>query len=62
MFLILGLAGGGAFYYFKVLKSKQNTKGTSTLDDYDFDEEDDEELILDELSEEEFEDEDREPV
>ncbi|MGL5273614.1 MAG: DUF4366 domain-containing protein [Phocaeicola sp.] len=57
LFLILGLAGGGAFYYFKVLKPKQDTKGTSTLDDYDFDEEDDEELILDELSEEEFEDE-----
>ncbi len=62
LFLILGLVGGGAFYYFKVMKPKQATKGTSTLDDYDFDEEDGEELILDELSEDEFEDEDREPV
>lgn len=57
LFLILGVAGG-AFYYFKVLKPKQNNKGNTNLDEYDFDDEDDEELILDELSEDEFEDED----
>ena len=55
LFLILGLAGGGAFYYFKILKPKQDNKGTSTLDEYDY--EDDEELILDEINEDGFEDE-----
>lgn len=59
LFLIVGLVGGGAFYYFKIMKPKQTSKGTSNLDEYDFDE-DDEELILDELSEDEFEDEDSE--
>lgn len=33
--LILGLAGG-AFYYFKFLKPKQNVKGTTDLDEFDF--------------------------
>lgn len=35
LILILGLAGG-AFYYFKVLKPKQNVKGTTELDEFDF--------------------------
>ena len=60
LFLILGTLGGGAFYYFKILKPKQDNKGNTNLDEYDFDDEDDEELILDELSEDEFEDEDSE--
>ncbi len=53
IFLILGLAGGGAYYYFKVLKPKQDNTGATNLDEYDFDDED-EELILDELSEDEL--------
>lgn len=35
LILILGLAGG-ALYYFKVLKPKQNVKGTTELDEFDF--------------------------
>ena len=36
LILILGLAGG-AFYYFKFLKPKQDIKGTTALDEFDFD-------------------------
>lgn len=36
LILILGLAGG-AFYYFKFLKPKQDIKGTTDLDKFDFD-------------------------
>ena len=35
LILILGLAGG-AFYYFKFLKPKQDVKGTTELDEFDF--------------------------
>ena len=35
LILILGLAGG-AFYYFKILKPKQDVKGTTDLDEFDF--------------------------
>ena len=35
LILILGLAGG-AFYYFKFLKPKQDIKGTTDLDEFDF--------------------------
>lgn len=35
LILILGLAGG-ALYYFKVLKPKQDVKGTTELDEFDF--------------------------
>lgn len=35
LILILGLAGG-ALYYFKFLKPKQNVKGTTELDEFDF--------------------------
>ena len=40
--LIAGL-GGGAFYYFKVLKPKQSGKGGTDLEDFDFDEHDEDE-------------------
>ena len=40
--LIAGL-GGGAFYYFKVLKPKKNVKGDTDLEDFDFDEYDEDE-------------------
>lgn len=35
--LVAGL-GGGAFYYFKVMKPKQSVKGNTDLEDFDFDE------------------------
>ena len=40
--LIVGMTGGG-IYYFKVLKNKGNTKGSAILEEYDFDDEDDNE-------------------
>ena len=40
--LIAGL-GGGAFYYFKILKPKQSVKGGTDLEDFDFDEYDEDE-------------------
>jgi len=43
--LLLAALGGGAFYYFKVLKPKQGAKGNtqlSELDEFDFDEDEDE--------------------
>ena len=42
-FVILVLAGVGAFYYFKVLKPKKSVKGSSDLDDFDFEDDEDEE-------------------
>lgn len=42
IFLVIAGLGGGAFYYFKVLKPKQAVKGNTDLDDFDF--EDDEEM------------------
>ena len=41
LILILGLAGG-VFYYFKILKPKHNVKGTTELDEFDFEDYDDE--------------------
>lgn len=40
--LFAGL-GGGAFYYFKILKPKQSVKGDTDLEDFDFDEYDEDE-------------------
>lgn len=40
--LVTGL-GGGAFYYFKILKPRQNVKGGTDLEDFDFDEYDEDE-------------------
>ncbi len=38
------LGGGGAFYYFKILKPKKDAaKGSSNLDDLDFEEYDEDE-------------------
>ena len=36
------LGGGGALYYFKVMKPKQAAKGSTDLEDFDFDEYEDE--------------------
>lgn len=44
VFLVVAALGGvGAFYYFKILKPKQNVKGGTDLDDFDFDEYDEDE-------------------
>ncbi len=54
--LLLAAGGGGAFYYFKILKPKKETaKGDTDLDDYDFDE-DEEETGDDDYFDEEQED------
>ncbi|WP_101773804.1 DUF4366 domain-containing protein [Peptostreptococcus faecalis] len=59
IFVVLVLAGGGAFYYFKIMKPKQDSHGGTTLDDLDFedDEYEDEDTEL-ELFEEDSEQED----
>ena len=43
LLLIVGLIGGGAFYYFKILKNKPNTKANPHINEYDFDEDDEDE-------------------
>lgn len=40
--LVIAGLGGGAFYYFKVLKPKQAVKGNTNLDDFDFEDDEDE--------------------
>lgn len=58
VFLVVAvLGGGGAFYYFKILKPKQNVKGGTDLDDFDFDEYDEDEPEADDLTADEAEDE-----
>jgi hypothetical protein len=42
LLLLLVGAIGGAFYYFKVLKNKSNTKGSTDLEEYEFDDDEDE--------------------
>ena len=44
LFLVVALlGGGGAFYYFKFMKPKQNVKGDTDLEDFDFDDYDEDE-------------------
>lgn len=44
VFLIVALLGGGAaLYYFKVMKPKQDVKGSTDLDEFDFEEYDEDE-------------------
>ena len=43
IFLVVGLLGGAALYYFKFMKPKQNVKGSTDLDEFDFDEYDEDE-------------------
>lgn len=40
--LLLAGVGGGAFYYFKVIKPKQAVKGNTDLEDFDFEGDEDE--------------------
>ena len=43
IFLVIALlGGGGALYYFKFMKPKQSVKGDTDLEDFDFDEYDEE--------------------
>lgn len=59
LLLIVGGGVGGAFYYFKVLKNRPNTKGSTDLEEYEFDyDEDDEYQLDDEYKTEEDESED----
>lgn len=53
--LFVGAVVGGGFYYFKVIKNKSNTKGSTDLDDYEFDDEDDDEYEYEMEDEEESE-------
>mgnify|MGYP000075116945 CR=1 FL=1 len=57
LILILGLAGG-AFYYFKFLKPKQDVKGTTELDEFDF--EDYEDDFTEDDNEDDFTEDDNE--
>lgn len=34
--VVAALGGSGAFYYFKIWKPKQNVKGSTDLDEFDF--------------------------
>ena len=61
LFVIVALiGGGGALYYFKFMKPKQSVKGGTDLDDFDFDEYDDEPEAEDDAPAEEEEQEDGE--
>ena len=41
--VVAALCGGGAFYYFKIWKPKQNVKGSTDLDEFDFEDYDEDE-------------------
>lgn len=57
VFLVIGGIGGGAFYYFKILKPKQANKGNTNLDEYDYDDEDEDEYgYMEQADEEETDD------
>lgn len=54
IFLVVGLlAGCGAFYYFKIMKPNQNIKGSTDIEDFDFDDYDEDEITEFEEQEEE---------
>ena len=42
--VVAALGGGGALYYFKIWKPKQNVKGSTDLDEFDFEDYDEDEL------------------
>ena len=43
LLLVFGLVGGGAFYYFKVVKNKAKPQNNPNVNEYDYSDEDDEE-------------------
>lgn len=50
--LVVGLIGGGAFYYFKVVKNKAKTQGNPNMNEYDVSDDDDDEYGYEPVSEE----------
>jgi hypothetical protein len=56
LFLLTLFAGGGAFYYFKFIKPKDTTKGSTDFSDFDFEDEDEETEYEDETDTEAPED------
>ena len=58
--VVVLLGGGGALYYFKVMKPKQAAKGNTDLEDFDFDEYEDEPQNEDEQTEADENQEDKE--
>jgi hypothetical protein len=55
LLLVFGFVGGGAFYYFKVVKNKVKPQSNPNMNEYDFDNEDDEDEYGYEPAEEEQE-------
>ena len=49
IFLVVALLGGGTLYYFKIMKPKQSVKGDTDLEDFDFEEYDEDEPEIDDL-------------
>lgn len=60
IFLIVALLGGGALYYFKIMKPKRSVKGSTDLDDFDFDDYNEDEPETYDLQDAEEEQEDEE--
>ena len=51
IFLVVALlGGGGALYYFKFMKPKQSVKGGTDLEDFDFDDYDDETIETEDMA------------
>ena len=55
--VVVLLGGGGALYYFKFMKPKQSVKGNTDLEDFEFDEYDDEDGLPDDTGAQEDEEE-----
>ena len=56
LLLIVVALCGGAFYYFKVVKNKPNTKGNSQLDEYEFEDDEDKDTEVEYETEDDLED------
>jgi len=62
LLLLVGGGVGGAFYYFKVLKNRPNTKGSTDLEEYEFDYDEDDKYQLDDEYETEEEEESEDEI